>query len=207
MTREDTGSQERYSVNDRIFNELGKRFSRDEVGNLKPNATVGNLKKIISIWKKIGWIEKVGDDTWEKTEGCIKIGETKMTREESKRLLPFIQAYAGGKIIQYKDHRTKKWVDLRNVFFDNLGSTEIRIKPESTYRPFKDPEECWNEMQKHQPFGWLKAIELGAIAHVDYLGTEAMSFAGCGCATFKHVFERYNFADGTPFGIKEGGEQ
>ena len=129
-----------------------------------------------------------------------------MNREDAKALLPVIQAYAEGAKIQLDCAGT--WLDAEyQIQFDNITPDEIRIKPEATYRPFKDPEECWNEMQKHQPFGWLKAIELGTIAHVDYLGTEAMSFAGCGCATFKHVFERYNFADGTPFGIKEGGEQ
>ena len=128
-----------------------------------------------------------------------------MNREDAKALLPIIQAYAEGKRIEIFSIGDKEWQDCPSPSFD--GRWKYRIKPEATYRPFKDPEECWNEMQKHQPFGWLKAIELGTIAHVDYLGTEAMSFAGCGCATFKHVFERYNFADGTPFGIKEGGEQ
>lgn len=128
-----------------------------------------------------------------------------MNREKAKALLPVIQAYTEGKDIEIFGIGDKEWQDCPNPSFDEKW--KYRIKPEVTYRPFKDAEECWSEMQKHQPFGWLRAIELGTIAHVDYLGTEAMSFAGCGCATFKHVFERYNFADGTPFGIKEGGEQ
>ena len=28
-------------------------------------------------------------------------------------------------------------------------------KKEPTYLPFKNKEECWAEMQKHQPFGWV----------------------------------------------------
>lgn len=132
-----------------------------------------------------------------------------MSREKAKALLPIIQAYAEGKDIQimHIDDETDEevWLDINPWRFD--ACERYRIKPGATYRPFKDSEECWTEMQEHQPFGWLKAIELGTVAHVDYLGTEAMSFAGCGCATFKHVFERYTFADGTPFGIKEGGEQ
>ena len=29
-------------------------------------------------------------------------------------------------------------------------------KIEPKYRPFRTKEECWNEMLKHQPFGWVK---------------------------------------------------
>ncbi len=37
-----------------------------------------------------------------------------------------------------------------------IGKTDgYRIKPESKYRPFKDEKECWQEMQKHQPIGWI----------------------------------------------------
>lgn len=124
-----------------------------------------------------------------------------MNRENAKALLPVIQAYAEGKEIEIFSIGDKEWQDCPDPSFD--ARQNYRIKPQETYRPFKDAEECWSEMQKHQPFGWLKAIKLGAIVHI----TEVMSFVGCGCATFKHVFERYNFADGTPFGIKEGGEQ
>ena len=124
-----------------------------------------------------------------------------MNRENAKTLLPVIQAYAEGKEIEIFSIGDKEWQDCPNPSFDERR--EYRIKPQATYRPFKGSEECWNEMLKHQPFGWLKAVKLGTIVHI----TEVMSFVGCGCATFKHVFERYNFADGTPFGIKEGGEQ
>ena len=32
----------------------------------------------------------------------------------------------------------------------------LHIKPKQGYRPFKNAEECWQEMMKHQPFGWVK---------------------------------------------------
>lgn len=48
------------------------------------------------------------------------------------------------------------WTEIKEIgYWDNI---EYRIKPEPKYRPFKDAEECWNEMQKHQPFGWTKLI-------------------------------------------------
>ena len=39
------------------------------------------------------------------------------------------------------------------VFWNN---TEYRIKPEQKYRPFANVEECWQELLKHKPFGWVK---------------------------------------------------
>lgn len=32
-------------------------------------------------------------------------------------------------------------------------------KIEPKYRPFRTKEECWNEMLKHQPFGWVSSNE------------------------------------------------
>ena len=76
-----------------------------------------------------------------------------MTKEQAKALLPFIQAFSEGKTIQFKSNG--KWVDLDSASF-MLTPERYRIKPESKYRPFKDATECWQEMLKHQPFGWEK---------------------------------------------------
>ena len=80
-----------------------------------------------------------------------------MNRKEAKELMPIIQAFAEGKTIQYYDSLIDidDWQDCENPNFENL-TYKFRIKPEPTYRPFKDAEECWLEMQKHQPFGWIK---------------------------------------------------
>ena len=60
--------QQRYTVNADIFDKLNKQFTRDDLAKLKPGATVGNLKKLLSEWKrKKEWIVKIGDNTWEKT--------------------------------------------------------------------------------------------------------------------------------------------
>ena len=79
-----------------------------------------------------------------------------MTREEAKELLPIIQAFAEGKTIQFRC-KTGEWLDIINNEFDFiLSPDDYRIKPEPKYRLFKTQEECWNEMLKHQPFGWVK---------------------------------------------------
>ena len=56
-----------------------------------------------------------------------------MTRDEAKKLLPIIQAYADGKDVQYKSNLDGSWKNSRELFFD-IG-LEWRIKPE--------PMECW----------------------------------------------------------------
>ena len=80
------------------------------------------------------------------------------TREETKKLLPIIRAFAEGKTIQYKF--SEGWRDL-----DQLTAlsdmSKYRIKPEPKYRPFKNQEECWNEMHKHSDFGWIKGNVTG----------------------------------------------
>lgn len=77
-----------------------------------------------------------------------------------------------------------------------INATKIVLekkKKERTYRPFKNKEECWAEMQKHQPFGWMK-----------YKSGEAFYIVAIGNGNdFIRAYEKLTFADGTPFGIKE----
>ena len=131
-----------------------------------------------------------------------------MTREEAKELLPIIQAWAEGKTIQFLDGG--KWADVYETDF--YESPEgYRIKPESEYRPFKTQEECWNEMQKHQPFGWLKSKKngrfhcIGEVLWLDEFKTVniALSTSESLSRSSDSVFDEYTFADDTPFGIRE----
>ena len=129
-----------------------------------------------------------------------------MTREEAKELLPIIQAYAEGKNIQFLDGG--KWADVYETDF-HQSPDKYRIKPESKYRPFKIQEECWNEMLKHQPFGWLKSKKTGSVGLIGTLYTkdEVLMIIWATNEYNKYtsfdVFNDYVFTDGTPFGIKE----
>lgn len=125
-----------------------------------------------------------------------------MKRIQAKELLPIIQAYAEGKEIEIFDKATKMWKTAMLPHFD-CDSNIYRIKPEVKYRPFKDAEECWSEMQKHQPFGWVKLKDtesgyymLKGIASQVVIGFNETPFS------YKKVFEDYTFANGTPFGVK-----
>ena len=116
-----------------------------------------------------------------------------MTREEAKELLPIIQAFADGKTIQFRER------DIEEPSFDGCIN-EYRIKPEPKYRPFKNQEECWNEMSKHFPFGWIKSNgnDLYSIASINCEGITTFAYY-----RFLESFEKFTFIDGTPFGIKE----
>lgn len=129
-----------------------------------------------------------------------------MTREEAKNLLPILQAFAEGKVIQMLDDR-RIWTDLterEGLPIGTLGESPniFRIKPEPKYRPFANAEECWQEMFKHQPFGWLMGKEQNARTEINYIHNDGV-ILGCGPAPFKYMFDIYTFADGTPFGILE----
>lgn len=127
-----------------------------------------------------------------------------MNRQQAKELLPIIQAFAESKTIQYS-YGDADWVDIDPNgaidFSDNPSN--YRIKPEPKYRPFKSQKECWNEMLKHQPFGWLKGTSNKALYSILEFTNEGCVFAYGPLMPFIEVYKYYTFADGTPFGIKE----
>lgn len=133
-----------------------------------------------------------------------------MTREEVKTMLPIIQAFAEGKVIQTKNG-DETWINIGKEADLNIESIAeypdcFRVEPEPKYRPFKDSDECWQEMLTHQPFGWVKyQCDFFQIVHVD----DNLIGYGSACGTILHskfedIFKDSTFADGTPFGVKEG---
>ena len=142
-----------------------------------------------------------------------------MTKDEAVVFAPIIKAYSEGKTIQFIGE-DGKWHDFTCgdvVFADN--PEEYRIKPEAKYRPFKDAQECWEEMQKHQPFGWVKeksstsyclltavrCIYIQEGAHGGYFSfCESFNTKkGDDVCPIEHSFEVYTFADGKPFGVED----
>lgn len=128
-----------------------------------------------------------------------------MTREEVKEMLPVLQAYAEGKTIESRCIKGDKslWYDDDDPSFDN--DFEYRIKPEINYRPFKNAEECWDEMQKHQPFGW---IEVGDDEYF-YVVSVSQTYIGLVTSSgnivslyYRDAYYDYTFVDGTTFGVK-----
>ena len=129
-----------------------------------------------------------------------------MNRTKAKYFYPILQAFAEGNIIECRTKPSSlkgsdtpnEWMEMKEFEFCN--NTEYRIKPEPKYRPFKNKEECWQEMQKHQPFAWVKekhSDRYSLITEVNGLSIKVKE--GC---LFTDGFKYYTFADGTPFGIK-----
>ena len=131
-----------------------------------------------------------------------------MTREELKKVMPILTAFADGKIIQNYLRGSGKWIavgehlDMSDLFD---WSSDYRIKPEPKYRPFKDAEECWNEMKKHQPFGWIKSKDdstINKFMFIDSLRKDEVSISNVDF-NYNDLVEYYIFADGAAFGMKE----
>lgn len=126
-----------------------------------------------------------------------------MTREEAKTMLPIIQAYAEGKEIEIFDKTTKMWKTAMLPHFD-CDSNIYRIKPEPKYRPFEDTEECWAEMLKHEPFGWVRVKEDKSLSIITLMISERDIFInGIGGSTMYDLMEKCTFSDGAVFGILE----
>ena len=123
-----------------------------------------------------------------------------MNRIQAKELLPIIQAFAEGKTVEYK---IEKGGVQTNVPTFNPYLWEYRIKPEPKYRPFANAEECWQEMQKHQPFGWLKHKTDNVYSFISKIDKDCCYFAVNVYWGFDTLFKTKTFIDGAPFGIKE----
>ena len=125
-----------------------------------------------------------------------------MNREEAIELLPIIQAFAEGKIIQYKNF-LDEWTDIE----ENEGlsficpPSDYRIKPQQKYRPFESQEECRNEMHKHPDFGWVIAKDSKIMYHIYVIGIGYVLMDNMSIS-FSETFAEYEFTDGTPFGVK-----
>lgn len=153
-----------------------------------------------------------------------------MRNGQIKQLVNVLQAYLNGKTIQYYDvdysfkiahpgerNFNNKWVDVDEDHIFKLDLYEYRIKPELKCRPFRNVEECWQEMLKHEPFGWVKEkgdkLSYELLACVSENDEAPISFAVYGSVgmgiidrpsiEFNEMFNAFTFADSAPFGVKE----
>ena len=133
----------------------------------------------------------------------------KIYKGEIQRLLPIFQAMADGRIIQVSENGND-WIDIdgeeEGLYIDTLIDNPqcYRIKPEQKYRPFANAEECWQEMQKHQTFGWLNGDKcFYNIVSVSNIDVSMANVSGdIVILNFSDVMEDNTFADGLPFGVK-----
>lgn len=137
-----------------------------------------------------------------------------MNRKEAAELLPIIQAFSEGKVIECRTKPSalskswqdmNEWTEMKEIeFWSNI---EYRIKTDSKakakYRPFKDAEECWQEMLKHNPFGFTKFKNAKCGYYmVTFIASGVIVGMNNTPFSYENMFDDYTFADGTLFGVK-----
>ena len=127
-----------------------------------------------------------------------------MTREEARQAAEVMMAYAEGKEIELNGRSScgcQMWEETSDPTF-NWYDFMYRTKTKPKYRPFKTREECWEEMMKHQPFGWVKEISSEMLYLIN--GISDMSIVIMeNIDSFKESMNIYEFKDGAPFGVVE----
>lgn len=133
----------------------------------------------------------------------------KLTREEAKEMLPIIQAWADGKTVDWYDPEIGWRLSGFMLDFDK-NPKYFRIKSEaeseSKYRPFKSQEECFDEMMKHQPFGWFRSVHnknLFNTVCINDSGIKITNTLSKYMDSYDRAFDNIEFVDGTPFGVKD----
>lgn len=133
-----------------------------------------------------------------------------MTKEQAKEFYPILQAFAEGRVIECRTKPStiedigipNDWTEMEDI--EHWNNIEYRIKPEPKYRPFKNMEECWHEMLKHQPFCWVTNKNTGRKYCITTIITSNKVFIDDTWKDFYEIKKNYIFADGTPFGVKVG---
>lgn len=123
-----------------------------------------------------------------------------MTQEEAGRFWPIIKAYSEGKQIEIKESECV-WSDIEHPNFDSYFGN-YRVKKEPVCRPFGNADECWEEMKKHDPFGWVKSSS-GVLFNIFEIGKSYIVIAQSGVIEYDKAINVFSFADGTPFGKRE----
>lgn len=122
-----------------------------------------------------------------------------MTREEAGQFWQIIKAYSEGKQIEIKESECV-WSDIEYPNFDSYFGN-YRVKKEPVCRPFGNADECWEEMTKHQPIGWIKS-SIDTLYNVLEIGKSGIVTKNI-ISGFSTAINDFVFVDGSPFGIKK----
>ena len=182
---------------------------------LKKDEEKGTTKKEYNMTKEE--IKKFLDNT--------KVYVNGKSEEIQNKLFSFGYKWRGEKVEVLNEDKpflfisNKDWIKYSDdmFFFKNHKFTEITaeqilsLELTEGYHPFKDKNECWNEMLKHQPFGWVKSKDDGEFSLIGFVqwnsDFEDVMVIFAKSLQLAHpasdLFEKYTFADGTPFGVKE----
>lgn len=121
-----------------------------------------------------------------------------MTREEARKMLPIIKAWAEGREVEYNDGGLWMWIDGDDIQLD-VPAEHYRVVPRC--RPFMDNKECMKALREHGP---LVDRMTGATCFVSVLLDSYFYVNGEEeRITYEKGFKRFVFRAGEPFGVKE----
>ena len=121
-----------------------------------------------------------------------------MTREEAKKMLPIIKAWAEGREVEYNYDGLWMRIEGDDIQLD-VPAECYRVVPR--YRPFRDNKECMKALQEHGP---VIDRMTGATCFVSVLLDNYFYVNGEEeKVTYDEGFIRFIFKDGEPFGVKE----
>ena len=131
----------------------------------------------------------------------------------TKEKIEVMQAYLDGKKIQRKSITSQNWLDW--VSNEEPGwdwiDVDYRIKPEPTYRPYKDTDEMIADFKKRfnvevpsysMPEIWVKNKGTKVRGFVFEFGFQRVRISG-GLLDMEHLFNTFVYLDGSPCGIVE----
>ena len=130
-----------------------------------------------------------------------------MTREEARKAAEVMLAYANGNVIEWSRKDRDDWMITDDPIFDWICN-DYRFRHKPKYRPFNSTEECWEEMKKHEPFGWVQDKDNSSfkqyILSVDKDGVMISDYDdGTMFLTYEPLLGFCTFVDGRPLGMKE----
>ena len=127
-----------------------------------------------------------------------------MTKEKARQMAEVLNAYAEGKPIEVL--LDGEWGEITpDKYYFDIEDECYRIKKTPTYRPFKNDKECFEEMNKHYPIGWMYWDNIwdNILVHITETGVGYVEFDSCTYSFVEAFNKGFTFADGQPFGIED----